>query len=57
MGTFYVAWELGIMSGSTGAGLLLGIMDSSFLLLACSIFPAIGALLALKTRSPAVPRS
>jgi MFS family permease len=56
MGTFYVAWELGIMSGSTGAGLLLGIMDSSFLLLACSIFPAIGALLALKTRTPSVPR-
>jgi MFS family permease len=56
MGTFYMAWELGIMSGSTGAGLLLRVMDFPLLLLAISIIPVAGALLALKTRTPVNPR-
>ena len=56
MGTFYMAWELGIMSGSTGAGLLLRVMDFPLMLLASSIIPVAGALLALKTRTPVNPR-
>jgi len=57
MGTFYVAWELGIMSGSTGAGLLLGVVDFPLMLLASSLIPVAGTLLALKTRAPTPPRS
>jgi len=57
MGTFYTAWELGIMTGSTGAGLLLKVTDFPLMLLASSIIPMAGALLAFRARSPAVPRT
>ncbi len=56
MGTFYTAWELGIMTGSTGAGLLLEVTDFSLMLLAGSFMPMAGALLAFRARSPVVPR-
>jgi len=56
MGTFYTAWELGIMTGSTGAGLLLEVTDFSLMLLAGSFMPMAGALLAFRACSPAVPR-
>ena len=52
MGTFYFAWELGITIGSTGAGLLLSLMDFPVMLLIGSVIPLIGAALSLKTRSP-----
>jgi len=57
MGTFYTAWELGITTGSTGAGLLLKVTDFPLMLLASSIIPMAGALLAFRARSPAVPRT
>ena len=57
MGTFYTAWELGITTGSTGAGLLLKVTDFPLMLLASSIIPMAGALLAFRARSPAVQRS
>jgi MFS family permease len=57
MGTFYTAWELGIMTGSTGAGLLLKVTDFPLMLLASSFIPMAGALLAFRARSPAVQRS
>jgi MFS family permease len=53
MGTFYTAWELGVSLGGTGSGLLLRIGDFSFMLLACAAFPAAGALLSLRAKSPA----
>ncbi len=56
MGTFYAAWELGITAGSTGAGLLLEVTDFPLVLLVSSFFPMVGALLAFRARSPAVPR-
>lgn len=56
MGTFYTAWELGIMTGSTGAGLLLEVTDFSLMLLAGSFMPMAGALLAIRVCSPVVPR-
>jgi len=55
MGTFYVAWELGITAGSTGAGLLLRVIDFPLTLLASSFIPMIGAILGFRARSPAVP--
>ena len=55
MGTFYVAWELGITAGSTGAGLLLEVTDFPLTLLAISFIPMAGALLALRTRAPSSP--
>jgi MFS family permease len=51
MGTFYTAWELGIMMGSTGAGLLLEVTDFALMLLASSLIPSAGALLAFRARS------
>jgi predicted MFS family arabinose efflux permease len=56
MGTFYTAWELGIMTGSAGAGLLLEVTDFSLMLLAGSFMPMAGALLAFRACPPAVPR-
>lgn len=56
MGTFYTAWELGIMTGSTGAGLFLEVTDFSLMLLASSFMPMAGALLAFRARSPVVSR-
>lgn len=56
MGTFYVAWELGIMTGSTGAGLLLAVTDFPLMLLASAFLPAAGALLSFRARSPVAPR-
>jgi MFS family permease len=56
MGTFYTAWELGIMTGSTGAGLLLEVADFPLMLLASSVIPMAGALLAFRACSPVVPR-
>lgn len=55
IGTFYVAWELGITAGSTGAGLLLEVTDFPLMLLAISFIPMAGALLALRTRVPGIP--
>jgi MFS family permease len=57
MGTFYTAWELGIMTGSTGAGLLLEVTDFPLMLLASSLLPMVGALLAFRACPPAVPRA
>jgi MFS family permease len=57
MGTFYVAWELGITAGSTGAGLLLEVADFPFTLLASSFIPMAGALLAFRARSPGTVQS
>jgi MFS family permease len=51
MGTFYFAWELGITTGSTGAGLLLSLMDFPVMLLIGSAVPLIGAALALRVKS------
>ncbi len=56
MGTFYVAWELGIASGAVGAGLLLGVMDFPLMFLAGAAMPAAGALLSLRARTPAPRR-
>ncbi len=56
MGTFYAAWELGIASGSVGAGLLLKVMDFPLMFLASAAMPMAGALLSLRARPPAVPR-
>jgi len=50
MGTFYTAWELGITIGSTGAGLLLDVLDFPPMLLLVAAFPVAGALLSLKAR-------
>jgi hypothetical protein len=55
MGTFYFAWELGIATGSTGAGLLLSLIDFPIMLLACAAVPLVGAVLSLKARSVALP--
>lgn len=52
MGTFYFAWELGIASGSTGAGLLLTRLDMPPVLLGGALLPILGALLAFKARRP-----
>ncbi len=52
MGTFYTAWELGVSLGGTGSGLLLRIGDFPLMLLACAAFPAVGALLSLRSRRP-----
>jgi len=57
MGTFYVAWELGITAGSTGAGLLLEVTDFPFTLLVSSFVPMAGALLAFRVRSPGMAQS
>ncbi len=57
MGTFYFAWELGITTGSTGAGLLLSLMDFPLMLLIGSVIPLIGAALSLKIRSAVLPTS
>ena len=57
MGTFYFAWELGITTGSTGAGLLLSLMDFPLMLLIGSAIPLIGAALSLKIRSAVLPTS
>jgi MFS family permease len=57
MGTFYFAWELGIASGSTGAGLLLNLMDFPVMLLLCAAVPLAGAALSLRARSVALPES
>ena len=56
MGTFYTAWELGIMTGAVGSGLLVQVADFPLMLLASSAIPLAGALLSLKARSPAGPR-
>ena len=50
MGTFYVAWEVGITVGSVGAGLLLGVTGFPVTLLLCSIIPVLGAMLAFRAR-------
>ena len=52
MGTFYTAWEFGISAGATGSGLLLSVADFPLMLLVGSAFPVVGALLALRTRTP-----
>jgi MFS family permease len=57
MGTFYFAWELGITTGSTGAGLLLSLMDFPVMLLIGSVIPLAGAALSLKIRSTVRPTS
>ena len=57
MGTFYTAWELGIMTGSTGAGLLLEVTGFPLMLLASSFIPMAGALLAFRARSPGISRT
>jgi len=57
MGTFYFAWELGIASGSTGAGLLLNLIDFSVMLLLSAAIPLAGAALSLRARSVALPES
>jgi MFS family permease len=56
MGTFYTAWELAIITGSMGAGLLLKMTDFPLMLLANSFIPIAGALLAFWTRPPSIPR-
>lgn len=56
MGTFYTAWELGIMTGAVGSGLLVQVADFPLMLLASSAIPLAGALLSLKALSPAGPR-
>jgi predicted MFS family arabinose efflux permease len=56
MGTFYVAWEVGITAGSMGAGLLLEVTGFPVTLLLCSVVPMLGAMLAFLARgSPMVP--
>lgn len=57
MGTFYTAWELGIAAGSVGSGLLLRVADFPLMLLASSAIPLAGAMLTLRARSPAGPRT
>ena len=57
MGTFYFAWELGIASGSTGAGLLLNLMDFPVMLLLSAAIPLAGAALSLRARSVALPEA
>jgi MFS family permease len=57
MGTFYFAWELGIASGSTGAGLLLNLMDFPVMLLLSAGIPLAGAALSLRARSVALPEA
>ena len=55
MGTFYFAWELGIATGSTGAGLLLSLIDFPVMLLAYAAVPLVGAVLSLQAWSAALP--
>lgn len=55
MGTFYTAWEFGISAGATGSGVLLGVTDFPLMLLVGSAFPVVGALLALRARTPGAP--
>jgi MFS family permease len=55
MGTFYTAWEFAISAGATGSGLLLRVADYPLMLLVGSAFPLVGALLALRARTPAAP--
>jgi len=50
MGTFYTAWELGIASGSSASGWLLGSLAFPPVLLGCALLPAIGAFLSLGGR-------
>ncbi|HWT81120.1 MAG TPA: MFS transporter, partial [Candidatus Methylomirabilis sp.] len=51
MGTFYVAWEVGITAGSMGAGLLLEVTGFPVTLLLCSVIPLLGAMLAFRART------
>jgi len=51
MGTFYVAWELGITAGAAGSGWLLNSIDFEMLFLVAAAAPVAGAFLALRTRA------
>ena len=56
MGTFYAAWELGIMAGSTGAGFLLRAGNFPSVLMACAFMLLAGAALSVRARAAAGPR-
>jgi predicted MFS family arabinose efflux permease len=51
MGTFYVAWELGVAAGAAGSGWLLNSIDFEMLFLVASAAPFAGAFLALRARA------
>jgi MFS family permease len=53
MGTFYTAWELGIILGAVGSGILLNLMSFPLLLLTSSVIHTAGALVSFKARSSA----
>ena len=52
MGTFYFAWELGIVIGSAASGWLLNFVGFPTLFALVSTTPLVGAALALKSRPP-----
>jgi MFS family permease len=51
MGTFYVAWELGVAAGAAGSGWLLNSIDFEMLFLVAAAAPFAGAFLALRARA------
>ena len=48
MGTFYAAWELGIVVGAVGSGWILNLMNFSVVLMICAAAALIGAALSLR---------
>lgn len=50
MGTFYTAWELGIVVGAVGSGWILNLTTFSVVLMICSALALIGAALSLRVR-------
>ena len=51
VGTFYVAWELGVAAGAAGSGWLLNSIDFEMLFLVAAAAPFAGAFLALRARA------
>jgi MFS family permease len=51
MGTFFVAWELGVAAGAAGSGWLLNSIDFEMLFLVAAAAPFAGAFLALRARA------